>query len=53
MPKKAEAAPQQQRIRAWKCPDCGAEAPHSQMESQPKICTTCGQAEVEPVYEEA
>jgi rubrerythrin len=53
MTKKAEVAASSENrpVKSWKCPDCGTELNGKQMELQPKICTSCGEGQLEPVYD--
>lgn len=48
----ATKKPEHRPLKAWKCPSCGTELNPNQMELQPKICTSCGTGELEPIYED-
>lgn len=39
------------KLARWECPKCKSTFHPVQMELQPKTCTSCGKAELKPVYE--
>jgi rubrerythrin len=50
--KKTAAATQPKRQTGWKCTECGSTFNVTQMELQPKTCTSCGEGDLEPTFEE-
>lgn len=49
MPPKTPKEPK--KLVAWECPKCHTKLHPVQMELQPKVCTSCGKADLTPVYE--